>query len=123
MAEKIPNILPHNDDGSVDKIEAERIKSELLHKFLTESRAAERDNSFHVSRTGKRDIVVHLAVTILPDVDGHRVIGEKEREVNQFCFRIPASRLPMSNAHAIRAFSELAMCGKKEMMKIGVIHE
>lgn len=113
--------LARDANNLLDKEEAKRVNQELLAKFLTESRHLEKEGSFHVSRTGRRDIVVHLAVTILPRVDGNTVVGENSREMGQWCFELPARALPISNGKCIKAFAELCHIGKQVLMTMGVV--
>ena len=121
LRKKKPSLIPKNSDGSVDHATANRLLKDLTNKLMTEQRAAERDNSMHASRTGRRDIVVHLAVTILPRVDGHGIIGEQEKEFGQWCFELPAGKLPCTKPTAYKAMAELAHIGLQALMKIGVI--
>ena len=121
---RTPNTGPkllRDATGKLDQDDAKRVNEELLAKFLKESAHIDKENTFHVSRTGKRDLVVHLAVTILPQVDGHIVAGEQEREMGQWCFRLNSNQLPVKNATVIRALSELAHIGKQVLMKMGVV--
>ena len=120
--DKKPKVLPHKQDGTLaDPKGAEEYTKELMAKLRHEQRLHEKQESFHVVRSGTRDVVVHLAVTILPRVNGHAVVGEREREFNQWCFELPARSLPVSNATAIKAFSELCHVGKQALMSLGLV--
>jgi hypothetical protein len=97
--------------------------AKLFEKAITENRKWEQDNSYHFAKTGKRDVVVHMAVTVLPRVDGHTIFGEKERELVQFCFEIPARAFPARVSMLKKAFSELMTRGYQTLMKIGAVRE
>ena len=119
---KTPSLLKRDEQNRViDPGEAARINEDLMKKLLTEKRAHEKDESMHVARTGKRDVVVHLAVTVLPSVDGHNIIGQREQEYGQWCFRLNARQLPASRATLIKAFAELAHIGKQAFVKLGMM--
>jgi hypothetical protein len=119
---KPPSILHKDNTGKlVDPDEPRRLNDELLKKLITEQRAHEKDESFHVSRTGKRDVAVHMAVTILPRVNGKTVIGEAEREYNQWCFVIPAQKLPMHPSTCNQAFRELVRFAVQALMSLGML--
>lgn len=93
----------------------------LLKKHAEESKLFAKENSFHAKVTGPRDVVVHLAVTVLDEVDGHKVIGEEPREYNQWCFRLPASQLPVDMQTATKAYAELMTLGKQALIKLGML--
>lgn len=95
----------------------------LLKKGADEQAALDRDNSFHFAKTGKRDVVVHLAVTILPRVNGRQVIGDREREMGQWCFEIQAKHFPTKVAVLKKCFSELMTVGYQCLMKMGAVRE
>ena len=118
---KDDNLLKRDAHGQLDKDQAKKVNEELLQKFLAESDKLNKDNSFSNVKTQRRDIVVHLAVTILPRVDGHDVIGEKEREMGQWCFQLPAQQLPVKNFTVIKALSELCHLGRQCLLKIGAV--
>jgi hypothetical protein len=114
-------ILRDEHNRPIDPQAGHKIANELLTKLVNEQRQAEIENSFRNVKGMKRDIVVHLAVTVLPRVDGHTVIGEQEREYGQWCFVLPAKALPIKNFTAIKAFSELCHLGKQALMKLGMV--
>lgn len=117
-------VFEHNNDGSLkDPDSAKKVTDELMKKFLTEQRLHEKENSFNIARSSKRDVVVHLAVTVLPSVDGHTVIGEQEREYNQWCFKISAKELPIRNGSVIKRFAELCHTGKQALLSLGMVRE
>lgn len=122
MKKKTPPIL-HRDENNklIDPQEGHKLAAELTQKLIAEQRAHEKDQSLHRARTGRRDIVVHMAVTVMGAQDGHPIIGERDVEINQWCFKIPAKRTPMRNQTAIKAFSELCHVGKQALMKLGYI--
>lgn len=122
MKKKTPSLL-HRDASNklIDPNEGHKIAAELTKKLVAEQRAHEKDRSMHRVRTGKRDIVVHLAVTVLGSQDEHPIIGEQDREYNQWCFKIPARHLPLRNEKANRAFAELCHAGKQALMKLGYV--
>ena len=121
MSKKTPSLLPRDPHGQIIKDEAEIVKDKLIKKFLSESQHLQKDNSFYSVKGKKRDIIVHMAVTLLPEVEGRQVIGEVEREIGQWAFRMLAHQLPMPNKHALKAFSELSHIGKGALLKLGLV--
>lgn len=95
----------------------------LFEKAQTENQHLEKENSFHTAKNGRRDLAVHLAVTVLPRVNGRTVVGEKDLELNQYCFEIPAGKQPFPLSNLKRAFWELCSHGYKEVMKAGGARE
>jgi hypothetical protein len=95
----------------------------LYKKAETEQQALEREDSFHFAKTKRRDIVVHCAVTILPRVNGKTLIGEKQVELPQLCFEIPAKSIPMRSALWQQPFRELMTLAFQQLMKIGAVRE
>lgn len=114
-------LLSRKSDGSIDPEEVKKVNAELLSKFVRESAHVDKENSFHVSRTGKRDIVVHMAITILPQVDGRTVVNEVEKEMCQYCFVIPARATPWSAASCTKGFAELFHRGRQVLLTMGVL--
>lgn len=121
MADKKLILKRDANNKIIDPDESRRIVNDLTKKLITEQRAHEKDNSMHFAKTGKRDIVVHLAVTVLPTVNGVNIVGEVEKEYEQWCFKINARQLPMPRSYVIKAFSELAHMGKSAMIKLGMV--
>lgn len=119
--QKGPQLKRDPLSGALDREQAQQVNQELLQKFLTEKRLHEKDESLHVAKGGRRDVVIHLAVTKLARVDGHPVLGEKDQEYNQWCFEIPASQLPVKNSTIIRGFAELCHLGKQALMALGMV--
>ena len=120
---KTPSLLKRDEHNQIiDKTEADRIANELLRKLATEQRALEKDQSMHLARTGRRDVVVHLAVTVLPRVDGVNIVGEVEKEYNQWVIEFPARVLPIRQAKLHRAFANLAHTGMQALMKLGMVN-
>lgn len=95
----------------------------LYQKAETEQQALEREDSFHFAKTKRRDVVVHCAVTILPRVNGKTLIGEKQVELPQLCFEIPARDLPMRSRLWQKPFRELMTVAYQQLMKIGAVRE
>lgn len=119
---KKPMIARDDNNKVIDIEEGRRIAAELTQKLVSEQRKFDKDNSMHFAKTGKRDVVVHLAVTILGQVNGVNIIGEPaEKEVGQWCFRLNAQNLPMRTKQAYRPLAELANIGKQALMRIGAI--
>lgn len=122
--EKTPPILKRDEHNQiVDPTEADRIVKELTQKLVTEQRLHEKDQSMHFAKTGKRDIVVHMALTVLPEVNGHPIFGEKEKEYQQWCFRLNARMLPTNRATLNKALAEICQFVKQGMMRIGCVRE
>jgi hypothetical protein len=95
----------------------------LLKKAETEQRHLEREDSFHFVKGGKRDIVVHCVVTILPRVNGKTIIGESQKELPQLCFEVPARAIPWRRPLYQKAFAELMTLAFQQIMKIGGVRE
>jgi hypothetical protein len=120
--EKRKPVLDRDEHNQIkDKDQADRILDGLMQKARTEQRAVDRENTMHVARTGKRDIIVHLAVTVLPQINGINIAGEREKEFGQWCFRLNARMLPARKGMAHKAFAELAHVGMQALMKMGLI--
>lgn len=115
-------ILKRDEHNTLDQDDAQKAADGLMRKLLSEQRAHEKDESMHMAKTGRRDIVVHMAVTVRGQVNGHPIIGETDKEYNQWCFEIPARALPINNAKAVKAFAELCHLGKQALMKLGMIN-
>ena len=122
MADKKKPIL-HRDEHNrvIDPTEAKRLTEELIGKLVGEQRQHEKENSFHLARGKKRDIHVNILVTIMPEVNGRTVIGEKEVPLEQIAFKLPAKILPVSNGTLIKAFSEMCHLAKQQIMKLGMV--
>lgn len=119
---KTPSLLKRDEHGQlIDPQQGHKEANALLDKLMNEKRLHEKDSSFHISRTGRRDVVVHLAVTVLGQVDGKRIIGEQDKEYNQYCFVFPARALPARRAKLDRAFAELATFGRQALMRLGMV--
>ncbi len=120
---KTPPMLKRDPytNAIIDPNESRRIADHLLKKLATEQRLHEKDQSFHLAKGHKRDVVVHLSVTILPRVDGNNVIGETEREYNQWCFVFPARALPAPKGAVDKAFAELIVYGRQALMRLGMV--
>lgn len=95
----------------------------LFAKAEVEQRALDKENSFHLAKTGKRDIIVHLQVTVLPEVNERVVVGERMKECEQLCFRIPARMVPARRQVWEKAFRELMTFGFKQVISIGGLRE
>lgn len=121
---KTPSLLKRDGNNQlIDADEGRKIAAELTAKLMNESQRFEKDNSMHFARTGKRDVVVHIAVTILPQVDGVNIVGEREKEVGQWCFRLNSRILPVRRQHIFKYLSELATIGKNALIRIGAVIE
>jgi hypothetical protein len=119
---KTPPVLKRDENNKIiDPNQSTEMVNDLMKKLVTETRAHEKENSFHVSKTGRRDIVVHLAVTILPRVNGHTVIGEQEKEFGQWCFVLEAKRLPATPGVIRKALAELCHKGWETFLKMGIV--
>lgn len=99
------------------RYQAELMK--LLEKAETEQNKLESEDSFHFAKSRRRDIVVHCVVTILPRVNGKHVIGEKQIELEQLCFEVPARALPAKQSLWRKAYAELMTLSFQQIMKIG----
>ena len=106
-----------------DPNEVKKTTEELVRKLLTEQRLVEKDNTMHILRKGRRDLVVYVSVQVLPSINGVTVAGETQKEYNQWCAKFPAKMLPVTNATAKKAISELAHLAKQAMMHLGMIRE
>lgn len=122
---KTPSLL-HRDANNklIDADEGRKIAAELTQKLINEQRAVDKDNSMHFARTGRRDVVVHMAVTVLGSVDGHPIIGEpKEREYGQWCFVFKARQLPAPKSAVTKALVELTQFTRQAFIKLGMVRE
>lgn len=61
----------------------------LYIKGQDELRHLKVENSLRKPSTTARDVMVHIAVTVMGEVDGRHVMGEKDNEIGQFAVRIP----------------------------------
>jgi hypothetical protein len=120
---KTPSLLNRDEHNQIiDKTQADKIAAELLRKLAVETRLHEKDQTMHMARTGRRDIVVHLAVTVLPRVNGITIAGEVEKEYNQWVIEFPARVLPIRQTKLHRAFANLAHTGMQALMKLGMVN-
>jgi len=120
---KTASLLNRDEHNQIiDKTQADRVAKELLRKLAVETRLHEKDQTMHMARTGRRDIVVHLAVTVLPRVNGITIAGEVEKEYNQWVIEFPARVLPIRQTKLHRAFANLAHTGMQALMKLGMVN-
>ena len=120
---KTDSLLNRDEHNQIiDKTQADKIAAELLRKLAVETRLHEKDQTMHMARTGRRDIVVHLAVTVLPRVNGITIAGEVEKEYNQWVIEFPARVLPIRQTKLHRAFANLAHTGMQALMKLGMVN-
>jgi ribosomal protein L6P/L9E len=74
-------------------------------------------------RDKKRDVMVHVAVTIMPRHKNIKVIGEDENEIGQWAADIPAPKTPMTKAQFAAMMNELAASAYLRMRSFGLIVE
>lgn len=56
----------------------------------------------------KRDVQIHVAVTIMPAQAGVQILGEKENEITQLAVEVQFRYVPMTEDQFRRAFFALA---------------
>lgn len=71
-------VLKRDEHNILDRDEADRVGKELIRKLLTEQRIHDKQESFHMSRTGKRDICVMMGVYIRNSVNGKIVLSDQQ---------------------------------------------
>ena len=111
--------LKRDEHNILDRDEARKLNEELLKKFKDESQRFNKDETLHHAKTGRRDIIVHAAVTILAQVDGHPVMGEVDKEYGQWCFRMNAENIPWRRPILQKALAELIHLCQQSIAKIG----
>lgn len=116
-------ILKRDQHNKLDQQDAKRVNDELLKKFISETERFNKDESLHHAKTGRRDIIVHAAVTVLAQVDGHPVIGEVDKEYGQWCFRMNAPGIPWHKPVLYKALAELMHLCKQAVASIGGMRE
>lgn len=68
-----------------------------------------------------RDVMVNTAVTIVPRCNHLEVIGEKDNEVCQFAFELPAKKLPFPERHLRLALAEQMNMILEKMRRAGMV--
>lgn len=58
-------------------------------------------------RSKKRDVQIHSAVTIMPNVNSVGMIGEKDTEIAQFAVQLDAKLAPFTRVQVEAAFRGL----------------
>lgn len=81
-----------------------------------------RENSMRKPRTKARDLMVHIAVTVMGEVDGRHVYGEKDNEIGQFAVRIPHKWVEkgLSMAQLKMVFEQLSFRAVERMRVSGL---
>jgi hypothetical protein len=104
------------------KEEVDRELEALYAKAQDELSHVKDDKTFSGGKGRHRDVMVHIAVTIMPDVEGNHVMGEKEREIGQFAARIPARwfKRGLTQTQARQMFQELTFKAFERMKLYGL---
>lgn len=95
----------------------------LFEKATNEQRHLSAEDSFRKVTGKKRDVMIHIAVTIMPEVNEKRVIGEKENEICQFAVRVPAPKWPIKRSWCKTMMQELTLHAYRRMMAAGLVRE
>ena len=97
---------------------------ELFKKAQDEQSHLKTENTFHTKRR-ERDVMVHIAVTVLNEQDGRIVAGEKEHELGQFAVRIPSKwfQRGLTGAQAKKMFEQLSARAYERMRVSGLTRE
>lgn len=69
----------------------------------------------------KRDIQIHAAVTIMPNVNNVQLIGSKENEIAQFAVQIDARNVPLTHTELKVAFDGLYYHCLEKMRRHGLL--
>lgn len=95
----------------------DKAKDELTH--------LKKENTFKGPKTRARDVMVHIAVTIMNEYDGRQVAGERENEIGQFAVRIPAVWIQkgLTAAQCQKMFEELTYRAYERMRVSGLTRE
>lgn len=120
MAKKTPSLLRRDANNRlIDPDEGRKIADQLTKKLIHEQRLYDKDNTLNVARGRRRDIEIHIAVTVTNRIDGHPVIGEQDREYNQWVIVLPAKVTPLRSKTVMHSLAKLCIPVKQALMRLG----
>jgi len=72
-------------------------------------------------KSKNRNLQVHTAVTIMPNINSLIVGGEKDREIGQWAVEIGASAMPVQEYVIDKCFEEMKFLAKQRMREYGLL--
>lgn len=98
---------------------------ELFAKGQDETRRVLKDNVLRKPKGKARDVMIHVAVTIMGEQHGHRVMGEKDNEICQFAVRIDSQWLErgLTIDQVKKSFEALSFRALERMRVSGLTRE
>lgn len=104
-----------------DQSDTNKILGELLGKAQLEQAKLNEFESIKRPSSRRRDVMVHVAVTILNRQNGVTVVGEKPNEICQYAVEIPATQFPIKMSWAKKTFEALTLHAYKKMLAFGLV--
>lgn len=72
-------------------------------------------------KSSSRDVQIHAAVTIMPNVNNVPMIGEKDLEIGQFVVQLDSRFSPFRESAVRQAFISLGVQCMDRMRKAGLL--